>query len=72
VGIPYEDQDKLFKLFGFVQSTQQLNKNGVGLGLVISEKVITQFEGEIDFKSIPAPEISHGSNFFFSFKLESK
>ena len=22
VGIPYEDQDKLFKLFGFVQSTQ--------------------------------------------------
>jgi len=37
VGIPYEDQDKLFKLFGFIQSTQHHNVNGIGLGLVISE-----------------------------------
>eukprot|EP00356_Strombidium_inclinatum_P016317 CAMPEP_0170490272 /NCGR_PEP_ID=MMETSP0208-20121228/8498_1 /TAXON_ID=197538 /ORGANISM="Strombidium inclinatum, Strain S3" /LENGTH=65 /DNA_ID=CAMNT_0010765585 /DNA_START=1472 /DNA_END=1669 /DNA_ORIENTATION=+ len=36
VGIPYEDQDKLFKLFGFVSSTQQYNRNGIGLGLMIS------------------------------------
>ena len=49
VGIPYEDQDKLFKLFGFVQSTQQYNKNGIGLGLVISEKIVKKFEGQIEF-----------------------
>mmetsp|Transcript_12278 Transcript_12278/g.19043 ORF Transcript_12278/g.19043 Transcript_12278/m.19043 type:complete len:89 (+) Transcript_12278:1620-1886(+) len=36
VGVPYKDQDKLFKLFGFVKDTQALNTNGIGLGLVIS------------------------------------
>ncbi len=37
VGIAEKDQDKLFKLFGFIQSTENVNKNGIGLGLVISE-----------------------------------
>jgi signal transduction histidine kinase len=37
IGIEYEDQDKLFKLFGFVQDTQGLNTHGIGLGLVIAE-----------------------------------
>eukprot|EP00356_Strombidium_inclinatum_P008678 CAMPEP_0170507220 /NCGR_PEP_ID=MMETSP0208-20121228/58072_1 /TAXON_ID=197538 /ORGANISM="Strombidium inclinatum, Strain S3" /LENGTH=75 /DNA_ID=CAMNT_0010789261 /DNA_START=1 /DNA_END=225 /DNA_ORIENTATION=- len=32
IGIPYADQGKLFKLFGFVESTEQMNKSGVGLG----------------------------------------
>jgi signal transduction histidine kinase len=36
-GIAEEDQDKLFKLFGFIQSTENVNKNGIGLGLVISD-----------------------------------
>ena len=36
IGIPREDQDKLFKLFGFIQKTEHCNKNGIGLGLVIS------------------------------------
>jgi len=37
IGIPYADHDKLFKLFGFIKSTESVNKNGVGLGLVISK-----------------------------------
>lgn len=37
IGIPVENQDKLFKLFGFVQSTTTMNQNGIGLGLVISQ-----------------------------------
>ena len=37
VGIPIEEQDKLFKLFGFIESTGQMNTNGIGLGLVISD-----------------------------------
>ena len=40
IGIPEKDKNKLFKLFGFVKDTQQLNKNGVGLGLVISEQIV--------------------------------
>ena len=37
IGIPKENQDKLFKLFGFVQDDKNLNVNGIGLGLVISQ-----------------------------------
>jgi len=72
VGIPWEDQDKLFKLFGFVQSTQHFNKNGIGLGLVISEKIVSKFGGKMDFKSVPFPEANHGSTFSFTIKLETK
>jgi len=70
IGIPYQDQDKLFKLFGFVQSTESVNKNGVGLGLVISERIVKQLGGSIGFSSKPAPEEGHGSEFSFSLKLD--
>ena len=49
VGIPYSDQDKLFKLFGFVKTTSALNTNGIGLGLVISKKIVKEFNGDISF-----------------------
>ena len=66
IGIKHEDQDKLFKLFGFVQDTKQLNTHGIGLGLVISEQIVNEFNGEIWFKSEP----DKGSVFGFSFQLE--
>jgi K+-sensing histidine kinase KdpD len=37
VGISKANQEKLFKLFGFLDETQEINKNGVGLGLVIAK-----------------------------------
>lgn len=37
IGIEYEDQDKLFKLFTFLDNSQELNRHSIGLGLVISE-----------------------------------
>ena len=37
IGIPKENREKLFKLFGFVQDDKNLNVNGIGLGLVISQ-----------------------------------
>ena len=40
IGIPEKDKSKLFKLFGFVKETESLNKNGVGLGLVISDQIV--------------------------------
>jgi signal transduction histidine kinase len=36
-GIKKEDQCKLFKLFGFLDATAELNSKGVGLGLHISQ-----------------------------------
>ena len=35
-GIKDEDKDRLFKLFGFVNDSRQLNTKGIGLGLVIA------------------------------------
>ena len=72
IGIPYKDQDKLFKLFGFVQSTQHHNVNGIGLGLVISERIVKKFDGTIGFNSVPEPNPENRTEFFFSFKLSSK
>ena len=37
IGISQENQQKLFKLFGFVQDSNQMNTQGIGLGLVIAE-----------------------------------
>lgn len=68
VGIPIADQQKLFKLFGFVQSTSHLNKNGIGLGLVIADQIVSQFEGSITFTSTP----DIGSVFSYTFKLDQE
>ena len=67
MGIKDEDKDKLFKLFGFVQTTQDVNTRGIGLGLCISKKILSSFDGEIGFKS----EWGKGSTFAFCFKLEN-
>ena len=67
VGIKYEDQDKLFKLFGFVKDTKSMNTNGIGLGLVLCESLVKVFDGTIDFKSEPG----EGSTFKFTFQLEN-
>lgn len=66
VGISEENQSKLFKMFGFLEETQAQNKNGVGLGLVISKQIVEQFQGDIWLES----EVGVGSTFTFKFKLE--
>jgi len=38
-GIKKEDQDKLFKLFGFLDRTKDLNPQGIGLGLYITKQL---------------------------------
>mmetsp|Transcript_17583 Transcript_17583/g.27191 ORF Transcript_17583/g.27191 Transcript_17583/m.27191 type:complete len:81 (+) Transcript_17583:179-421(+) len=47
-----------------------MNKNGVGLGLVISERIVRQLGGDIGFSSKPAPEEGHGSTFYFTMRLD--
>jgi signal transduction histidine kinase len=68
VGLPYKDQDKLFKLFGFIQETSKMNSKGIGLGLVISDQIVSKFEGNITFSSVPG----NGSIFKFCFKLRTR
>ena len=67
IGIDYEDQEKLFKLFGFIQDSKQMNKNGIGLGLVIADNLVSQFNGKIQFESEPG----NGSTFQCTFKLQN-
>ena len=43
----------MFQLFGVVKDTKQMNTNGIGLGLVISENIVKQYDGSIGFESVP-------------------
>ena len=65
-GIKEEDKDKLFKLFGFIQTTQDVNTRGIGLGLSITKKIIGKFGGQIGVKS----KWQEGSTFSFCIELE--
>ena len=51
IGIKDEDKPKLFKLFGFLDSTQQINTKGIGLGLHISKRITRIFNGDIICRS---------------------
>jgi two-component system sensor histidine kinase/response regulator len=62
VGIKDQDKSKLFKLFGFLDETKVINTSGIGLGLVISEKLVTLLGGKISFTS----EFGKGSVFTFT------
>ena len=66
IGIKDEDQQKLFKLFGFIDSTKELNTSGIGLGLHISKQIVRQFGGDIICKS----EWGVGTTFCFLIALD--
>lgn len=51
IGIKNEDKDKLFKLFGYLESSKEINTKGIGLGLYISKRLANIFDGEIICKS---------------------
>ena len=66
IGIKQEDISKLFKLFGFLDTTKELNTKGIGLGLHISKMICNVFGGDIVVHS----EWGKGTNFTFLFALE--
>jgi K+-sensing histidine kinase KdpD len=66
MGIKRIDKKKLFKLFGFVQTTKEVNTRGIGLGLVISKKIVEMFDGDIGFIS----KWEQGSTFGFKVGIE--
>lgn len=67
IGIHQNDMPKLFKLFGFLESTKQINSKGIGLGLHITKKITKMFNGNIICRS----KFGNGSNFIFIVALEN-
>ena len=60
-GISEQDQQKLFKIFQQLNSTDSRPKGGTGLGLAICKALVEQHEGSIGLESQPG----EGSNFWF-------
>ena len=65
-GIKVEDQNKLFKLFGSLKSTKQLNPEGIGLGLHISKMIVQSYGGHIVCQS----KYGVGTTFIFTIALD--
>jgi|TARA_B110000285_G_scaffold102070_1_gene116135 signal transduction histidine kinase len=66
IGIKNEDMDKLFKLFGFLNRTKEINTKGIGLGLHISKMIVEQLGGDIMCNS----EWKKGSTFTYVIALD--
>jgi signal transduction histidine kinase len=66
VGIKEQDLGKLFKLFGYLDQTKEINTKGIGLGLHICKLIVEQFGGDIGCKS----EWGKGTSFVFYMALD--
>jgi len=67
IGISPDQMDRLFQPFSQIDSTVTRNHGGVGLGLVISKRLIELMEGRIWAES----ELGKGSAFHFTIKAET-
>ena len=47
IGISDEDQKKLFEFFSKVEASNSVNRQGMGLGLTISKRIVNFFGGTI-------------------------
>lgn len=68
VGISDSQRVKLFKLFGCIQNVEHESNQGIGLGLVIAEKIVKAFDGMIGMRS----KKNVGSQFSFSILLKDQ
>ncbi|TNV85650.1 hypothetical protein FGO68_gene12125 [Halteria grandinella] len=53
IGIKADDLVKLFRFFGTLSRSKEINRGGMGLGLTISKMIIRQLGGEIGVQSQP-------------------
>lgn len=68
LGIPKEEQDKIFDRFFRVKGKREKDISGLGLGLYISNEIIMQHKGRIWVES----QEGKGSTFYFSLPLGKK
>lgn len=64
-GIDDSQKAHIFQAFGQVESQEDMNKDGLGLGLSISNKLVDQMGGSMDLES----ELNKGSTFYFTLPL---
>ena len=66
-GIADQDMAKLFKMFGKLRRTAELNSEGLGMGLMICQKLVELNKGTISVKS---DGIDKGSVFTFTMDMK--
>ncbi|MFK3661516.1 two-component sensor histidine kinase BarA [Scandinavium sp. NPDC088450] len=66
IGIPEQDQSRLFQAFRQADASISRRHGGTGLGLVITQKLVKEMGGDISFHSQP----NRGSTFWFYINLD--
>lgn len=66
-GIKQEDISKLFTMFGKLHRTAEINSEGIGMGLMICQKLVELNSGTIDVYSEGE---NLGSVFSFTMKMQ--
>jgi len=66
IGIKEENLDKLFKMFGKLEDSEAINTQGVGLGLTISDGLVTLLSNKKTGGIGVTSEFGEGTKFFFS------
>ncbi|MEH6593921.1 MAG: two-component sensor histidine kinase BarA [Colwellia polaris] len=66
IGIPGAQQNSIFEAFGQGDKSVTRIYGGTGLGLVISQRLVSEMQGNIGFESME----SEGSTFWFTFQCE--
>ena len=65
IGIKEEDLHRLFRFFGQITKSKNINRGGMGLGLTISKMILQQLDGDISVESM----YGLGSTFTFSIPI---
>ena len=68
LGIPYEDQDRIFERFYAVDKSHSRSLGGSGLGLSIVERIVEKHGGTISLDS----EVGQGSTFTLTFPIQEE
>lgn len=66
IGIPEQEQSRLFQAFRQADASISRRHGGTGLGLVITQKLVREMGGDISFHSQP----NQGSTFWFYINLD--